>query len=96
MLWIIYWALSYHYADVNLSTFIGISSFDISQTVAPKPINYIIFQKTELDLSVALKYFAQTAVFFVFFFALISRIYEKLAIFDILMTIYLGGNIMNR
>ena len=71
-----------------------ISSFDISQTVAPKPINFTIFQKTQLDLSVAIKYFAQTAV--VFFFALISTIYEKWAIFDILMTIYLGGNMINR
>ena len=41
-----------------------ISSFDISQTVAPKPINFTIFQKTQLDLSVAIKYFAQTAVVF--------------------------------
>ena len=81
MLWIIYWVLSYHYADVNLSTLIGISSFDISQTVAPKPINYIIFQKTELDLSVALKYFAQTAVFFVFLFCSHQQNIRKMSYF---------------
>ena len=70
-----------------LSSFSDISDINISQNVTPKPINYTIFWKNSL------RSFRHTLIFCPNcdqFFAVISRIYKKWAIFGILMTINPG------
>ena len=61
--------------------------------VTPKPINYTIFCKDST------RCFRSTWIFCSncdWFFAIISRKYKKWAIFDILMTLILGVNMITR